>query len=231
MATQINTLYNETEMDLTAWPSSYYGKTRRIDLAKFYQDILKASNIKEKKAIKKVRFSTDPPTVYEYEAEYDNMNATTKSVFFDDGWPGRARKAMNTTGFIDFKTKIEAKLGAINDPSLISELEKNHNDNTLFRGYYRHRKSPLVQKLNLRPIPNTNNTMLDTPLSCMEESPITPEDSQEIPNLSFINENNITQSSSLSFTTSSNNPKWLKSIPKIKNGCNSSLKSKKSISS
>ncbi|KAI9482888.1 MAG: hypothetical protein EXX96DRAFT_447142, partial [Benjaminiella poitrasii] len=97
--------------------------------------------------------------------------------FFDDGWPGRTRTAMNTTGFIDFKSKIEAKLGAINDPSLILEIENNSNTiaitnnnshSSMFHAYYRHRKSPLVQKLDLRPIPNnttssTTTSLLDTP--------------------------------------------------------------------
>lgn len=214
-------------MDLNAWPSSYYGRTRRIDLAKFYHDILKASTSHddedhddqcsedstassddEEEAInqnnlvgvtslptnsnkkKTVTFTDEAPTVYEYEPEYDlvHHNKSSNNLMFDDGWPGRTKMAMKSTGFIDFKSKIEAKLGAINDPSLISELDKE-DQIPLYRGYYRHRKSPLVNKLNLRPIPNNQPSLLldnlPSPSNSYTDSPMTPRDIQTIP---FIDE-------------------------------------------
>lgn len=205
-----------SDMDSNAWPSSYYGRTRRIDLAKFYHDILKASSNDNEDDVdqcndsssdeegsqisqpgttstanntiiitgtenqkKHVRFSTEPPMIYEYEAEFDEP-VTTNNTLFDDGWPGRTKKAMNSTGFIDFKSKIEAKLGAINDPSLISELETDVQEpSLLYRGYYRDRKSPLVQKLNLRPIPNHQPSLIiesPSPSNSFTDSPLTPKD-------------------------------------------------------
>lgn len=192
-----------------AWPSSYYGRTRRIDLEKFYHDVLKASNDESSNnsssdedelsvtnrsfrtsssgnttITKKVTFCTKPPVVFEYEPEYEQEDITKTHELFDDGWPGRTKTAMNSTGFIDFKSKIEAKLGAINDPSLISQLDTLCNKEPVYCGY-RNRKSPLVQKLNLRPIPNEKpqpNLMDDTPSpsSSYTDSPLTPGDGHAI---------------------------------------------------
>ncbi|KAI8975710.1 hypothetical protein BDF20DRAFT_837076 [Mycotypha africana] len=304
-----------SEMDSNAWPSSYYGRTRRIDLAKFYFDILKASSdeidkvnhqqqqqcddlcssssdeeeqisiIQKPKSVKKVTFSKEPPTIFEYEPEYDktatmlytssnNMtyNHTPVSYknnsLFDEGWPGRTKKAMNSAGFIDFKSKIEAKLGAVNDPALLLALDKNNetilklaedkddNDDKVIcsttmvdrelsqdsRGYYRHRKSPLVQSLNLQPILNTNcvvsaatTTTTDddpglltdnspSPSISYTDSPITPKDSQDllllsnitvIPSVNIIptaDTNPIDKSTTSSLLSRKNSGKWLKSL-------------------
>jgi hypothetical protein len=297
------------EMDSNAWPSSYYGRTRRIDLAKFYHDILKAStneedqecigfidsssdeeeqqqlnqnntisvtttnngingtsatamaeNNKHKKVDKKVRFSEEAPMIYEYEPEYDELTTETKKKanlggvsLFDEGWPGRTKVAMKSDGFMDFKAKIEAQLGAINDPSLISQLDSsnesidestlmcNQEESPLYRGYYRHRKSPLVEKLNLRPIPNAKQeesrqqqeqpslVMDDTPSpsNSYTDSPITPKDNYTIlPPL--VNEPSISSTSS---TTSSilspGGSKWLnRTLSKLRSNSTSSSRSK-----
>lgn len=267
------------DMDLNAWPSSYYGRTRRIDLAKFYHDILKASSpdvgalteqqqaedhqcinsgssstssdtsdeeespllqqfdqwdhIGDKltaaatKQKKQVRFSLDPPMVFEYEPEYPLPLTNKDHSLFDDGWPGRTKTAMKSSGFIDFKSKIEAKLGAVNDPSLISQLDSsnanvdestllyNQEDSPLYRGYYRNRKSPLVQKLNLRPIPNEPSLILDTspsPSNSYTDSPVTPKDNHHLPLLSMGESISTTSSSSNSSTN-----RWLKTLSRIRN--------------
>ncbi|CAO3610362.1 unnamed protein product [Mucor hiemalis] len=254
------------DMDMNAWPSTYYGRSRRIDLAKFYHDILKASTNDDqcnsdsssgnssdedeqvnqirlsrvtatqekskKSTTKKVTFTEAAPTIYEYEAEYDSPTKAMKtgsSSLFDDGWPGRTKNAMESSGFMDFKSKIEAKLGAINDPSLISELDKsnenvdessllyNQEESPLFRGYYRHRKSPLVKKLNLRPVPNTEqqhqpSLMEDTPSpsNSYTESPVTPKDSYSIPLLGDVPQQPSSSStSSNSSVLSPGGSKWL----------------------
>ncbi|KAI7895163.1 uncharacterized protein EV154DRAFT_477612 [Mucor mucedo] len=236
----------DTPPSKDAWPSSYYGRTRRIDLEKFYHDLLKNSNhdesssddeedeqvnhisvvgvtstITKTKSTKKVSFSTEPPTVYEYEAEYDEPTRKGDSLF-DDGWPGRTKKAMKSSGFIDFKSKIEAKLGAINDPSLISQLDTICNEPiTTTYGGYRQRKSPLVQKLNLRPIPNSEKLvqpsllMDDTPSpsSSYTDSPLTPRDSY-----SLLEPSVSSASTSSSSILSPGGSKWLnRTLSRIRN--------------
>lgn len=277
------------DMDLNAWPSSYYGRTRRIDLAKFYHDILKASSpaavastqdepdeqdhqrINRSSSSssnssssssssesdttsdadsnsllqqfdqwdhigdefltrpkKQVRFTSDPPEVFEYEPEYPLPLIHKDHSLFDDGWPGRTKTAMKSSGFIDFKSKIEAKLGAINDPSLISQLDSsnanvdestllyNQENSPLYRGYYRNRKSPLVKKLNLRPIPNEPTLVLDaspSPSNSYIDSPATPKDGHHLPILSM-GESISTTSSSSSASVSS---RWLKTLSRIRN--------------
>lgn len=236
-------------MDSNAWPSSYYGRTRRIDLAKFYQNILKESNNNDDhqynnslssgssssseeeeefeeeydqsnqisqdcttadnqnkaKKHKKVRFSKEPPTVFEYEAEYDDK--PTSSILFDDGWPGRTKAAMKSTGFIDFKSKIEAKLGAINDPELISQLDTMVQEPPSYRGYYRDRKSPLVKKLNLRPIPNDDSIPSPTH---SDYSPITPRDGLPL--------SSVEPSNSTTSTLTPGGSKWLnRTLSRIRN--------------
>ncbi|ORZ00439.1 hypothetical protein BCR43DRAFT_560938 [Syncephalastrum racemosum] len=66
------------DVDPTAWPSSYYGRTRRIDLAKLYRDTLIASQQqagqegackRHSKPRRAVSFAAGPPTVHEYESE------------------------------------------------------------------------------------------------------------------------------------------------------------------
>ncbi|GAN04591.1 hypothetical protein MAM1_0068c04052 [Mucor ambiguus] len=276
------------DMDLSAWPSSYYGRTRRIDLAKFYHDILKASgpaavaaatsgqtdeqdhqrinrssssssnsssdssssdsdtsdadsnsllqqfdkwdhigNGLSTKPKKQVRFTSDAPQVFEYEPEYPLPQIHKDHSLFDDGWPGRTKTAMKSSGFIDFKSKIEAKLGAINDPSLISQLDSsnanvdestllyNQENSPLYRGYYRNRKSPLVKKLNLRPIPNEPTLVLDTspsPSNSYIDSPATPKDGHHLPMLAM-GESISTASSSSNVSVSS---RWLKTLSRIR---------------
>jgi hypothetical protein len=219
--------------DREAWPSSYYRQAPRIDLAKFYQDILKMSiqeqeqeqiqpknssdnnnKLKTKKSKKrrarKVTFSTEPPQVYEYEPEYDDDAPSETAVgFMSEGWPGRTKDAMNTSSFIDFKSKIEAKLGAVNDSSLMTELNNSIKEQES-RGFYRHRKSPLVQKLNLRPIPNENfdvpSLVMDTtpsPSSSLCDSPGTPMDGYAFPTLEDFSQSASISSSSSTSTSSS----------------------------
>ncbi|KAI8882656.1 hypothetical protein K501DRAFT_295147 [Backusella circina FSU 941] len=227
--------YSIYPSDNEAWPSSYYRQAPRIDLAKFYQDILKKStqeqdqiqpknstkksnkklkSKKNKKRARKVTFSTEPPQIYEYEPEYDHVDAPSDAAvgFMSEGWPGRAKDAMNTSSFIDFKSKIEAKLCAANDASLVTELNNSMKEQES-RGFYRHRKSPLVQKLNLRPIPNENfdvpSLVMDTtpsPSSSYCDSPGTPMDGYSLPILeNFSQYVSISSSSTSSSSTCSSN--------------------------
>lgn len=273
------------DMDLSAWPSSYYGRTRRIDLAKFYHDILKASSPTaapsqeqpeehqqrinrssssssnsssdssdsdasevdtnslfqqfeqwdligdglSTRPKKQVRFASDPPQVFEYEPEYPLSLIHKDHSLFDDGWPGRTRTAMKSSGYIDFKSKIEAKLGAINHSSLISQLDSsnanvdestllyNQENSSLYRGYYRSRKSPFVEKLNLRPIPNEPTLVLDTlpsPSNSYMDSPATPKDGHHLPILAM-GESVLTASSSSS-SNASISKRWLKTLSRIR---------------
>lgn len=262
---QSNSIYLP-DMYMSDWPSSYYGRSRRIDLAKFYHDILKAtsdelettdecedpcsssvsSNDEDEQAVqvdhisetvsepvnkKTVTFSADPPVIHEYEPEYEDQ--TTYSYkdhsLFDDGWPGRTKSAMNSTSFMDFKSKIEAKLGAINDPTLVSQLDTcienvdegsllcNRPESSLYSGY-RSKKSPSVKRLSLRPIPNSNmekpSSMMESlspPNSCTDSPLPTPEDTEiVIPDLSTVDLNRSVS------PTNSSNGRWLKTLSKIR---------------
>ncbi|CAO3691257.1 unnamed protein product [Rhizopus stolonifer] len=103
---------------------------------------------------RRVSFSVDPPVVHEYDAEPKEPIA-----FFNEGWCGRAQEAMNSSGFMDFKSKIEAKLSAINNPSLMSQLDQHTQPGSR----YKYRKSPLVEPLSLCPevneLENNNESM------------------------------------------------------------------------
>ncbi|KAI8066236.1 uncharacterized protein B0P05DRAFT_553498 [Gilbertella persicaria] len=55
------------------------------------------------------------------------MPSKYKSRLLDEGWPGRAKLAESSDGFMDFKSKIEARLSAVNDPSLVSQLQTDSN--------------------------------------------------------------------------------------------------------
>jgi hypothetical protein len=216
--------------DNDSWPSSYYRNSPRVDLAKFYHDILEASagnnsnnssdehNISEcsqevtnPNRDRRVTFSEEAPQVFEYEAEYDTPKQSVHGRSLDDGWPGRAKSAMKSSAFIDFKSKIEAKLSAVNDDSeLISEIKNMDYQNG--GGYYRYRKSPLVQRLSLRPIPNQNYcTDEDNELSspCDSPPPETPKDNQH---LEFHSRSSSTSSSSSSLSSIPNRMSWLRSF-------------------
>ncbi|KAI8379538.1 uncharacterized protein BYT42DRAFT_569111 [Radiomyces spectabilis] len=89
------TSIERSENDSSAWPSSYYGLTRRIDLAKLYHDILLATQTKpvfkptRKCHARRVSFSTDPPTVHEYEPENDGHPFARLDRLLMECWPGR----------------------------------------------------------------------------------------------------------------------------------------------
>ncbi|KAI8366459.1 hypothetical protein EDC96DRAFT_508158 [Choanephora cucurbitarum] len=84
---------------------------------------------------KQVTFCPNPPVVYEYEPEYDDTDNIDSDVIqkptgfkFDEGWPGRAKRASTSSGFLDFKSKIEAQLSAVNDASVMSQINANTAD-------------------------------------------------------------------------------------------------------
>ncbi|ORZ17909.1 hypothetical protein BCR42DRAFT_412748 [Absidia repens] len=105
-------LENETiEVDTSAWPSSYYRKSQRVDLEKFFQKVQqeqqeqqqldddkdrqkRLQRKKEGRTQRQVTFHPDPPTVFVYEPEYD----TTGIQLIDqphsskDIWPSHARR-------------------------------------------------------------------------------------------------------------------------------------------
>lgn len=126
-------------------------------------------------AKRKVSFSLDPPTVHEYEPEYDALPEIKSACFFDDGWPGRAKQAMTSDSFMDFKARIEAKLSATNSSSLMIELNQSSNSSSssplLSNSLYKHKKNPLVQSLELCPETETDGS--DSSSSPSNESPIT----------------------------------------------------------
>ena len=95
----LTTSTRRNESDLSAWPSSYYGRTRRIDLAKLYSETLRLARIDQQqqqqqqqhkplpphptrkiihnhgastKTRRKVSFTAEPPKVHEYEPEENN---------------------------------------------------------------------------------------------------------------------------------------------------------------
>ncbi|KAI8352488.1 hypothetical protein BD560DRAFT_408781 [Blakeslea trispora] len=80
---------------------------------------------------KQVTFCPNPPVVHEYEPEYDttdNVIQKPTGFKFDEGWPGRAKIAIKSSGFLDFKSKIEARLSAVNDASVMSQINASTAD-------------------------------------------------------------------------------------------------------
>ncbi|KAF7724584.1 hypothetical protein EC973_000892 [Apophysomyces ossiformis] len=135
------------ETDPTAWPSTYYGRTRRIDLAKFYQDVLLASEqprepLKKKSSIKRrptngrrVSFATGPPIVHEYEAENDLTDLVCTPML--ECWP---------RNYQEFKEQMQKDTLAsllVDSPALCDTPSPR-------------RRSRRPHKLDLRPIRNTN---------------------------------------------------------------------------
>ncbi|CAO3645231.1 unnamed protein product [Cunninghamella echinulata] len=76
----------QTQIDTTAWPSSYNRKSKRVDLEKFFQQVqqeceqIEQETTEEKPKRKVVRFSTEPPTI------------KVKHGQSKDSWPTYARK-------------------------------------------------------------------------------------------------------------------------------------------
>ncbi|KAI8978579.1 hypothetical protein BDB01DRAFT_837220 [Pilobolus umbonatus] len=127
---------------------------------------------------KKVTFDLTP-TVYEYEPEYDTVQPTNTLMI--EGWPGKTKDAMKSVGFIDFKSKIEAKLSALNDADLISQLEQNDQDppTSIFE-----RRFP---RLNLIPVSTAGNETpgllpdnTPSPSNSVTDTPSTPKDDQPV---------------------------------------------------
>ncbi|KAI8343376.1 hypothetical protein BC941DRAFT_411190 [Chlamydoabsidia padenii] len=95
------------EVDTSAWPSSY-GRGKRVDLEKFFEKVQQQqqeqqmleqqqrqdSTIEgESGTHRRVRFSTEPPTVFVYEAEYDTFDRLVSSIEQSkDTWPSYARR-------------------------------------------------------------------------------------------------------------------------------------------
>ncbi|KAG0189357.1 hypothetical protein DFQ28_003525 [Apophysomyces sp. BC1034] len=140
-----------TETDSTAWPSTYYGKTRRIDLAKFYQDVLLASQqqpttppLKKKSSIKRrptngrrVSFANGPPTVHEYEAEHDPADLFCTPAL--ECWP---------RNYQEFKEQAQKdNLTLLVDTSALCDPSSPPR-----------RRSRRPHRLDLRPIRNANYT-------------------------------------------------------------------------
>lgn len=64
--------------DAAAWPSQYYGRTRRIDLQQMYTDLIKELQQQERPQ-RRVSFSVGPPQVHVYEpVEYEDDNEESK---------------------------------------------------------------------------------------------------------------------------------------------------------
>ncbi|KAI9299284.1 hypothetical protein BJ944DRAFT_274334 [Cunninghamella echinulata] len=89
----------QIQIDATAWPSSYNRKSKRVDLEKFFQQVqqecqqIEQETTEQKPKHKVVRFSTEPPTVFTYEPEYDLFERLKSSMEQSkDSWPTYARK-------------------------------------------------------------------------------------------------------------------------------------------
>ncbi|ORZ16527.1 hypothetical protein BCR42DRAFT_415236 [Absidia repens] len=99
------------EADVSAWPSSYYGRGKRVDLEKFFEKVQQEQKEIEQRqqedlvrkrsqrhgngrsGVRQVRFSPDPPTVFEYEAEYDTFDRLVSNIGQSkDIWPSHARR-------------------------------------------------------------------------------------------------------------------------------------------
>ncbi|KAI7855329.1 hypothetical protein BDC45DRAFT_505943, partial [Circinella umbellata] len=59
--------------DPNTWPSQYYGRTRHVDIEQLYNQLINNMSTSSSTATprRSVSFSTEAPTVYEYEAEFE----------------------------------------------------------------------------------------------------------------------------------------------------------------
>ncbi|KAI8084545.1 uncharacterized protein BX664DRAFT_387272 [Halteromyces radiatus] len=88
---------NIVEIDTSAWPSSYYGRCKRVDLEKFFQKVQQEHAELERQQQnnngRQVRFSTEAPQIFEYEAEYDTFDRLVSNIGQSkDIWPSYARR-------------------------------------------------------------------------------------------------------------------------------------------
>ncbi|KAI8336670.1 hypothetical protein BC941DRAFT_427712 [Chlamydoabsidia padenii] len=82
------------QVDSTAWPSTYYGRGKRVDLEQFFLKVQQEQQaIEQQRNSRHVRFSPDPPQVHVYEAEYDSFDRLVSSIENSkDTWPSHARR-------------------------------------------------------------------------------------------------------------------------------------------
>ncbi|SAM09695.1 hypothetical protein [Absidia glauca] len=82
------------KVDSTAWPSSYYGGGKRVDLEQFFLKVQQEQQaIEQSPSPRQVRFSPDPPQVHVYEAEYDTFDRLISDIDQSkDTWPSYARR-------------------------------------------------------------------------------------------------------------------------------------------
>ncbi|CAO3598205.1 unnamed protein product [Absidia cylindrospora] len=146
-------LENETlQVDTSAWPSSYYRKSQRVDLEKFFQKVqqeqqeqqqLDNDNDRQKRLQRKnegrrqrqVTFHPDPPTVFVYEPEYDTtgIQVIDQPQSSKDIWPSYARRPPHRLIFVLFAIR-----------TIANPLHPHHNLRSQRRPY------PLAHLLCLR---------------------------------------------------------------------------------
>ncbi|KAI8070453.1 hypothetical protein BC940DRAFT_296136 [Gongronella butleri] len=134
--------------DASAWPSSYYGRTKRVDLEKFFlkvqeehaalQEVETQGNDNDndheqpvKKAKKVVRFHPGVPVVYEYEPEFDTFERLVSNIQLakKDTWPSYARKPqrldLRPIRNVHYNNQCQASM----DPSPSSSPSSSSNTN------------------------------------------------------------------------------------------------------
>ncbi|KAI9314225.1 hypothetical protein BX666DRAFT_2029749 [Dichotomocladium elegans] len=128
--------------DHSSWPSRYYGRTRHLDLEKIYTQVLAKSKMQpedldKKSEQRRVRISTEAPTVYEYEPEYDADDVNRPSSSYMP---------------IDPALVAHMMLKAENDDN--EDDEEGNMTAVVYRPSAIHARS--LKRLDLRPIRNPN---------------------------------------------------------------------------
>ncbi|KAG0170283.1 hypothetical protein DFQ28_010130 [Apophysomyces sp. BC1034] len=133
----------EEAVDPTAWPSSYYGRTRHVDLAKFYHDI--QDQLRNEPPPRRVSFSVEPPKVHRY--NQGDLTAVWLDQMMDDWGRGRRKSApasLATRGLEedDDDNEEEEDLWGWDSPTSSADH------------HYIQKRSDGLHHIDLRPIPN-----------------------------------------------------------------------------
>ncbi|CDH48219.1 predicted protein [Lichtheimia corymbifera JMRC:FSU:9682] len=131
------------ESDLSAWPSSYYGRTRRIDLAKLYSETLRLARVDQQQQQQQQQKPLPP-------------HPPTRKMTHNNH--GGARSSTKTRRKVSFTTE-PPKVHEY-EPEENNEIEQQQSSLSPGKGFmqscrrFDHEGHLRLQTVDLRPIPN-----------------------------------------------------------------------------
>ena len=134
--------YQQQEQQLpdpNTWPSQYYGRTRHVDIEQLYNQLINnisasSSTSSSTTPRRSVSFSTEAPTVYEYEAEFEPGDGDYPPPAYEE--PATAYVLPNdtecsTTVYTARRKKKSAALKRLDLRPLVNhDYNNSNNDNS-----------------------------------------------------------------------------------------------------